>query len=98
MPDPTRLSGNEYLILKLLTTHGGEMFGLEMVADSNKRLKKGSIYVTLGRMEDKGFVSSRKEDWVEGARGLPKRMYKITGEGQRVLQEWEFPRFGIIEV
>lgn len=89
MDDPTRLSALENLILRMLISQGGEMFGLEMVEQSGKRLKRGTIYVTLGRMEDKGFIESRKEERRPGARGLPRRLYKPSALGRRVLQEWE---------
>ena len=88
--DPTRLSSLESLILKMLISSGNEMFGLEMVEHSGKRLKKGTIYVTLSRMEDKGFIESRKEEPRPNARGLPRRLYKPTALGTRVLHEWEF--------
>ena len=65
------------------------MFGLEMVEQSGKRLKKGTIYVTLGRMEDKGFIESRKEDPRPNARGLPRRLYQPSAYGVQVFQEWE---------
>ena len=99
--DPTRLSSLESLILKMLISSGNEMFGLEMVEHSGKRLKKGTIYVTLGRMEDKGFIESRKEEPRPNARGLPRRLYKPSALGTRVLHEWEFsfssqtPLFGL---
>ena len=92
MDDPIRLSSLEFLILKMLINNSGEMFGLEMVDHSGGRLKRGTIYVTLGRMEDKGFIESRKEKQREGERGLPRRLYKPSALGQRVLAEWEMPR------
>jgi hypothetical protein len=48
-----RLSAKETLILNLLPQKR-EMCGLQMVAASKGRLKRGTVYVTLGRMEDKG--------------------------------------------
>lgn len=90
MPDsPTRLSILEMLILRLLVLRSDEMFGLEMVEKSRGRLKRGTVYVTLGRLSDKGYVESRKEEQRPGARGLPRRLYKITGLGQRTLADWE---------
>ena len=91
MSDPTRLSAIEMLILKMLIANGAEMYGLEMIEQSGKRLKRGTIYVTLGRMEEKGFVESRKEDARPTARGLPRRLYKPAAQGVRTLQEWELP-------
>src|SRR5262245_18191238 len=81
------LSPKETLILELLT-EGDEMYGLELVAASRKRLKRGTIYVTLARMEDKGYVASRQEDPPADAGGLPRRLYKPTAFGRRVFDTW----------
>ncbi len=64
------------------------MYGLELVAASNGRLKRGTVYVTLGRMEDKGYVHSRLEDGPPEAGGLPRRIYEPTALGRRVLEAW----------
>jgi DNA-binding PadR family transcriptional regulator len=82
-----RLSAKEALILNLLA-HKREMYGLQMVAASKGRLKRGTVYVTLGRMEDKGYVTSRTEDAPDGAGGLPRRLYEATPLGLRVLKAW----------
>jgi PadR family transcriptional regulator len=82
-----RLSAKESLILELLA-HGEELYGLQLVAASNGRLKRGTVYVTLGRMEDKRYVTSRVEDAPDGAGGLPRRLYEATPYGLRVLKAW----------
>lgn len=80
-------SGKEATILRLLVEGGGrERYGLELVAASGGHLKRGTIYVTLGRLEEKGFVTSRQEDKAPGVPGIPRRLYKITGVGQRGLE------------
>ena len=61
-----------------------ERYGLELVDASKGRLKRGSIYVTLGRMEAKGFVESRQENRTPGAIGLPRRLYRPTPYGLKV--------------
>jgi DNA-binding PadR family transcriptional regulator len=61
-----------------------ERFGLELVEASEGRLKRGSVYVTLARMEAKGFVESRQEARAPGAIGLPRRMYRATAYGLKV--------------
>jgi DNA-binding PadR family transcriptional regulator len=76
------ISASESLILDLLET--GERFGLELIEASGGRLKRGSIYVTLGRMETKGFVQSRQEVRAPGAIGLPRRLYTATAYGLKV--------------
>ena len=82
-----RLSAKETLILELLVEHS-EMYGLELVAASEKQLKRGTVYVTLGRMEDKGYITSRVESAPSAAGGLPRRMYVATPLGHRLLTAW----------
>ena len=64
------------------------MFGLRLVQESNGTLKRGTVYVTLGRMQDKGYVESWTQTPSPGAIGLPRRLYRPTGYGLRVLQAW----------
>ena len=82
-----RLSAKESLILELLA-RGEELYGLQLVTASKGRLKRGTVYVTLGRMEGKGYVTSRAEDAPEGAGGLPRRLYEATPQGLRVMKAW----------
>ena len=65
-----------------------EMYGLQLVGASNRRLKRGTVYVTLGRMEEKGFITSRLEDAPPEAGGLPRRIYEPTAFGRRVLSAY----------
>jgi len=70
-----RLARSEALILQLLADCD-ECYGLELVQASRGRLKRGGIYVTLGRMEEKGLVRS------SGAEG-GRRRYRVTALGAR---------------
>jgi len=82
------LTKKEALILDQLVRAGSsEMYGLEMVKASNNELKMGTIYVTLARLQEKGFVESRKE--TDPQQTVPRRLYKITGAGQRTFRAWE---------
>jgi DNA-binding PadR family transcriptional regulator len=81
------LSAKESLILELLV-RDHDLYGLELVAASRRRLKRGTVYVTLGRMEAKGYVTSRLEDPPPEAGGLPRRLYRPTALGRRVLTAW----------
>jgi DNA-binding PadR family transcriptional regulator len=83
--DFPRLSRKEALILEMLVAETREIFGLEMVKASNRELKRGTVYVTLKRMEDKGLIESRIEARSNGEIGIPRRLYKVTGHGYRVL-------------
>lgn len=87
MSDLPRFSGAERLIIELLAQHQ-ELFGLQMVELSAGRLKRGTVYVTLGRMQEKGYLESRQEPLPEGAIGLPRRLYRPTGLAMRILAAW----------
>ena len=82
-----RLSTAERLILDLLVEHD-ELYGLRLVERSDGRLKRGTVYVTLGRMQEKGYLVSRQEPLPPGAIGLPRRVYRPTGHALRVLAAW----------
>src|SRR6266850_1142458 len=86
-PRVLTLSAKESLILELLVERE-ELYGLQLVAASKRRLKRGTVYVTLGRMEDKGYVTSRLEDPSPESGGLPRRVYRPTALGRRVLSTW----------
>lgn len=84
--DFPRLSRLEMHILGMLISNG-EMYGLEMVKASDQ-LKRGTVYVTLRRMEDKGYIKSREVAIKAGERGLPRRKYRPSGLGERVHAAW----------
>jgi DNA-binding PadR family transcriptional regulator len=84
------ISSTESIVLDLLEHQ--ERFGLELVEASGGVLKRGSIYVTLGRMEAKGFVESRQEARVDGAIGLPRRLYRATAYGLKVRDAYRLLR------
>jgi DNA-binding PadR family transcriptional regulator len=87
-----RISATEEQILRLLIGSIKELYGLEMVKRSEGKLKRGTIYVTLQRMEQKGLVESREEDDTADHIGLRRRLYKPTGLGERVLRAQEIAR------
>ena len=84
------ISATESLVLDLLEQR--ERYGLELIDASGSRLKRGSIYVTLGRMEAKGFVTSRQEERPAGAIGLPRRLYRATTYGLKVRDAYQLLR------
>jgi DNA-binding PadR family transcriptional regulator len=81
-----RLSATERLILDLLRE--SEQFGLQLVDRSEGALKRGTVYVTLGRMEAKGLVESHQEPLPSAGIGLPRRIYRPSALGRRALSAW----------
>jgi DNA-binding PadR family transcriptional regulator len=85
-----RLSKKEQVVLGLLIKSGRKgMYGLQLVAQSAGELRRGTVYVTLERMQDKGLVESKQEGKEPGISGIPRRIYYPTWYGTRVLQAWE---------
>jgi len=81
------LPRKEQHILELLVADG-PMFGLQLVERSDGALKRGTVYVTLARMEAKGLVQSEQEPLPPGGIGLQRRMYRPTALGERMLRAW----------
>jgi hypothetical protein len=61
---------------------------LQLVTASKGRLKRLTVYVTLGRMEEKGYVVSTLDNPPRGVGGLPRRIYAPTALGRRMLSTW----------
>jgi PadR family transcriptional regulator, regulatory protein PadR len=84
-------SGRELQVLQVLQSEPSGMYGLEIVDSSRGRIGRASIYVYLGRLEEKGFVRIAKK--TSSHPGMPRPIYKITGEGHRALAAAEVAGF-----
>ena len=83
--DFPKLAAKEREILALLVAAKQELYGLQIVDRSDGRISRGSVYVLLGRMKDRGLVESRVERDAKVA-GMPRQLYRATGVGERVLK------------
>lgn len=81
------ISPKEAKVLELLIAQG-DLYGLALVKHSEGELKLGTIYVLLGRMEDKGYLESRLEA-EPTMPGLPRRFYRAKGLGEKALALWQ---------
>ena len=81
---PPRLSGKESIVLELL--RDGELYGLELVRHSSGAVKRGTVYTTLSRMEEKGYVASRQEEKPAHVPGIPRRLFRATPYGIRLVE------------
>src|SRR5436853_4617369 len=82
----------------LATLEQGDAHGLEILRRLEEagcgllRLKEGSLYPALYRLEGAGEVKAVWEDEPHGRRGARRRIYRLTPKGQRVLNagrvEW----------
>jgi PadR family transcriptional regulator PadR len=82
----------EQVVLTAVLTLGDDAYGVsifhkaqELVAPRTVSL--GAIYVTLDRMEDKGYLTSWLSDPTPERGGRAKRRYKLQSAGETALQE-----------
>lgn len=78
---------SETEVLKVLQRHPAGAYGLEIVSESNGAVKRSSVYVLLGRLQEKGFV--RVKTTRSTHPGLPRPIYIITGDGVRAVDARE---------
>ena len=86
--DEAKKGSGEVLILAIVdreSHHGYEIARLiEQRSDGSLRFTLASLYATLYRMEDRGWIRSR---WIEKAGQRRRCYYRITDAGRRVLAE-----------
>ena len=75
----------EMLVMRLLHGESGGMYGLEIVEASEGAVKRSSVYVLLGRLQEKGFVKSVTPKGDQQHPGLLRPIYRLTADGTRVL-------------
>jgi DNA-binding PadR family transcriptional regulator len=74
----------ESVVLALLGDE--EKYGLELIRASDGRLRRGSVYVLLDRMEEASLVTSRQEAKTPPHIAIPRRLYRATAEGKALLR------------
>jgi len=80
-------------ILERQPAHGFELIGrLELAGCGSLRMKEGSLYPALYRMEERGLIKGRWDAEAAERRGPRRRIYSLTSKGKRQLQagrqEW----------
>ncbi len=58
----------------------------EIERRSGRRVSRGSIYITLDRLEDKGLLTSTLGGTSAGRAGRPKRLFRVTPSGRRAVK------------
>ena len=92
MAEPGSLGQFEQLVLTAILMLHEDAYGVtihsrveELAAP--KTVSLGAVYVTLDRLEDKGFVGSWMSDPTPERGGRAKRCYRLEALGERALQE-----------
>jgi PadR family transcriptional regulator, regulatory protein PadR len=82
----------EILIMKLLSQE--KMYGYQLLQELDKKsegvfkMKEGTLYPVLYRLEDNGFISSIWEEPDRSSpdkRPMPRKYYQITTDGRKEL-------------
>jgi len=81
----------EHLILLAVYRLGAEAYGVPVIHEVEQRtgrmVTQAAAYLTLRRLEDKGFIKSRLGDPTAERGGRAKRFFEITGTGTAQLRD-----------
>src|SRR5690349_23386628 len=81
----------EQMVLLAIAHLREEAYGIPIVEEIARRTgrtaARAAVYITLRRLEEKGFVSSWMSDPTPGRGGKPRRYVKLTADGARALRE-----------
>jgi DNA-binding PadR family transcriptional regulator len=82
----------EQLVLTAVLTLGEDAYGISIHHEVKqlaqpRAVSLGAVYVTLDRMEDKGFVRSWLSDPKPERGGRSKRQYRLEPSGEKALRE-----------
>lgn len=85
----------EILVLKIVSEE--DIYGYDLIRKLDTRsngffkLKEGSLYPIMYRLEDKGYIQSYRKE-LDGARRVPRKYYTITEPGRsnldRMVHSW----------
>lgn len=102
----SKLGDFEETILLIVGILGKEAYAFKIADEFEAQIKRpvsiGAVHSTLNRMADKGFLKSEMSEATAERGGRRKRIYTITGAGQKALETsrelklslWEqFPAF-----
>ena len=82
----------EMLVLTAVISAGNEAYGtsiqegVERLVDASRVVSLGSVYTTLERLEEKGFLRSWRGDPSPERGGRAKRYYEVQASGMRALR------------
>lgn len=91
MGDRGFLGEFEQMILLASLRLGEEAYGVRLIEEledtAGRRVSRGSVYVTLDRLEEKGWITSSVSDARSERGGRPRRVVCVTAEGREQLRK-----------
>jgi PadR family transcriptional regulator, regulatory protein PadR len=76
-----------FAVLRLDEGASGIAIHDEIEARTGRAVSPGAIYTTLGRLEERGLVSSTVHDPMPGRVGRPRKRYILRPAGARALRD-----------
>lgn len=87
----TKLGDFEETLLLIVGILDEEAYAYKIADEFKNQLERvvsiGAVHSTLSRLGDKGFLTSKMGDPTAERGGRRKRIYTITGDGQRALKD-----------
>ena len=81
----------EQMLLLAVLRLGGDAYGVRIMEELEnavgRRVSRGSVYVTLDRLEEKGWIASGTEPAGSERGGRPRRVVRVTPEGLAELRK-----------
>lgn len=91
MPKSGLMGELEQLIMVAILRLDGQTYAVpileEIQSKTGFKLSRGSVYVTLDRLERKGYLSSWFADPLPERGGKAKRFFRLTATGAEVLRQ-----------
>ena len=86
----TQVGVFELLVLMAAASVGDEAYGVRIrqavAASRGTDVSSGAVYTTLERLEQRGFVVSRRGESTATRSGRPRRYYRLTKAGEAAVQ------------
>ena len=73
-------------VLRLGTDAYGVTIREELENETSRTLTLGTVYKTLGRLEDKGYLRSRTSEPIPSRGGRRKKLYELAPSGLAAIQ------------
>jgi len=90
MAEPTYLGELEHMLLLAVLRRGEEAYGKgirdELETRAGRTVSRSAAYITLERLVEKGYLSSRMGEPTAKRGGKAKRFYAVTPEGLDALK------------
>jgi PadR family transcriptional regulator PadR len=81
----------EQVLLLTIMRLGDDAYGVRIMTELEERIgrrvSRGSVYVTLDRLEEKGWIVSESAPARSGRGGRPRRIVSVTPEGVDALRK-----------